>query len=61
MIETTQSFNGPKHQTFIVTHKGFRRIVQFAHPDGRVIKDEKKFFKNHSPDCVCGEGIGSVD
>lgn len=54
MIETERMMNGPKYQTKIITHTGYRRIVKFLHSTGEKVKDETKLFKNHADDCKCG-------
>ena len=53
MIETERMMNGPVFQTKIITHTGYRRIIKFRHSDGKIVKDEVTYFKNHAEDCEC--------
>ncbi len=52
IIETTQTFHTLSHTTFIITHKGFRRIVQIGLGNEK-LKDETTYYLNHQIGCVC--------
>ncbi len=52
IIETTQTFHTPLHTTFIITHKGFRRIVKIGLGNEK-LKDETTYFLNHQLGCAC--------
>lgn len=51
MIETIQTFYSKTKTTWVITHKGFRRILSKSKDE--TLKDETTYYLNHQIGCEC--------